>query len=72
MTTTPVPTGYFKALATGEDHACAIRDNGELACWGDNSHGQASPPAGRFVHVSASYYQSCAVRDDGTRTCWHP
>ena len=28
------------AVAAGERHTCAILDNGDLKCWGYNSHGQ--------------------------------
>jgi len=70
MASTPAPTGSFKALASGTYHACAIRDSGELACWGSNSWGQSSAPAGRFVRVTAGDKHSCAIRETGTRVCW--
>ena len=64
------PTGGFKALASGSYHACAIRDSGELACWGSNAWGQANAPAGRYVHVSSGDKHSCAIRENGARVCW--
>lgn len=33
-------TGTPVALAAGRTHACALTDDGALACWGDGSHGQ--------------------------------
>ena len=62
--------GPFRAFSVGWNHACAIKGDGTLACWGSNLYGQATPPAGRYVHVSSGERHSCAIREDGTRTCW--
>jgi len=51
-------------------HSCAIAVDGTLACWGDNYHGEATPPAGTFSAVSAGGDHSCAVAVDGTLACW--
>jgi alpha-tubulin suppressor-like RCC1 family protein len=42
-----------RALASGEEHACAIIDSGGVACWGPrNSSGQLGrPPSGESAHV---------------------
>ncbi len=63
-------TGTFTSVTAGEVHACALKTNGTLACWGDNSYGQASPPSGTFVAVSAGAYLTCAIKTDGTLACW--
>jgi hypothetical protein len=47
-----------------------LRADGTLACWGSNSDGQASPPAGTYTVVSAGGLHSCGVRTDGTLSCW--
>lgn len=44
-TKTPTPTmidigGDAKAIAVGYQHACIIRGNGRVACWGLNDYGQ--------------------------------
>ena len=40
------PTGRFTAVsASGNYHACAIRDTGAIVCWGDNTRGQTDAPA---------------------------
>ena len=31
---TDAPEGRFRALSAGFYHTCAIRESGELACWG--------------------------------------
>jgi hypothetical protein len=41
-----------------------------LACWGDNSAGQSTPPAGTFTQVSAGYAHTCGLQSDGALACW--
>ena len=69
---TPAPpaTARFSAVDSGMAHACGLRSDGTVTCWGDNSHGQASAPGGRFSAVSAGLTHSCGLRSDGTVTCW--
>jgi alpha-tubulin suppressor-like RCC1 family protein len=81
----PPPTdGPFVALAAGGRHACALRDDRTLACWGlgdaddpddgtdprGQSWGQAVPPPGEFVYVASGNTFSCALRANGDITCW--
>ena len=60
----------------GYAHACVLKNDGTLVCWGDVSFGQASPPWGSYTQVSAGRYHTCAVRDGGdgtaggTLACW--
>ncbi len=51
--------GTALSIAIGRDHACAVLDNGQARCWGNNDHGQLgngslSAPRQRLepVHVS--------------------
>ena len=76
------PEGSFIALDAAINngwYACAIAEtfeavvqntntSGEIECWGSNSGGQISPPAGRFIAVSAGGAHACAIRatNDGT------
>ena len=79
------PPGPFTAVSADGGHACAIRTNGAIECWGDNNRyewneetesteaiyaGQLDAPAGRFTAVSVAGYYSCAIRDTGTIECW--
>ena len=34
----------FVAISSGDLHACGLRYNGQVACWGHNFLGQANPP----------------------------
>jgi hypothetical protein len=36
--------GTFTQVSAGHYHTCGLKTDGTLACWGDNSYGQASPP----------------------------
>lgn len=51
-------------------HACAIRDSGELACWGEETGEEATAPSGRYLSVSAGYGYTCAVDEAGAPSCW--
>jgi len=69
--------GRFTAIATGEYHTCAIREDGTLWCWGENRRGQlgrapggVSLPekvgsSGGWLDVAAGTEETCARRKDG-------
>lgn len=38
------PEGQFSQLSLGDQHACAVRVDGKILCWGSNSDGQSTPP----------------------------
>jgi hypothetical protein len=78
------PEGEFVQLSAKGQHACAVRTNGELACWGAGKrddvadancplaqhYGQSDPPTGQFVQVAVGDNHGCALRVDGTVVCW--
>jgi hypothetical protein len=47
-----------------------VQSSGAIACWGDNTDGQSTPPADIFKSVSAGGFHTCGVRTDGTVACW--
>ena len=57
-------------LATGITHTCAIRADGTVGCWGDDSEGQSSPPDGAFTLIDAEGDTTCGIRSDESVTCW--
>jgi alpha-tubulin suppressor-like RCC1 family protein len=72
-----------RAVALGEEHTCALRRSGTVACWGRNFSGQlgdgsredrASPVAVAGLdgvqQVAAFGARTCAVRRDGSLWCW--
>ena len=64
------PPGQFVAVDVGRAHACGLRADSQVLCWGRNSEGQAEPPDGSFQAVTAGEEHSCGLRSDGTVTCW--
>ncbi len=59
-----------ETISSGLAHACGIRGDGTLVCWGRNDHGQATPPTGTFRQVSAGRFHTCGIRSNGRLTCW--
>ena len=57
-------------MSAGGDHTCEVRSDDSVACWGSDTAGQATPPAGSFVSVSAGWDHTCGVRSDGSVACW--
>lgn len=66
---TAVASG-FTAVSAGNSHACAIRADKSLVCWGANLEKQLNSPTGEFVAVSAGGFHACALRVDNTVSCW--
>jgi alpha-tubulin suppressor-like RCC1 family protein len=72
------------AIAVGDEHACALRRDGAVRCWGSNDFGQLGDgtnaerdlpvaPAGlreKVVQIAAGDYHTCALLDDGSARCW--
>ena len=65
------PSGTFASVSViGDTSVCAVRAGGTVACSGDNTYGQARPPAGTFTSIGAGYQFACGVKTDGTLACW--
>jgi alpha-tubulin suppressor-like RCC1 family protein len=72
------------ALSAGQNHACAVRGDASLVCWGDPADGRlgagATAPVGRNHFVTAAVSgvkavacgsaHSCALLADGAVRCW--
>lgn len=67
-------TSYYAAFDAYWTHACALRGDGVIECWGDDTYGQApaevTAATGTFTQVSAGGFHSCALRSDGAVECW--
>lgn len=75
------PSGKFVQVSAGYRHACGIRLDDTVACWGagevlgecgviDADCGQAIPPEGRFAKIAAGDVHTCGIKDDGSVHCW--
>jgi alpha-tubulin suppressor-like RCC1 family protein len=65
----PPPSGPFRSIASTVGDSCAIRADGNLACWGDAGP-LLSPPSGAFRSLTGGDGYACGVRADGTLACW--
>ena len=73
LTTTPYlspPDVVFTQVTAGKTHACGLRENGAIACWGNNNEDKATPPQGSFSQISAGLNFTCGLRQDATIACW--
>jgi Regulator of chromosome condensation (RCC1) repeat len=64
------PILLSRAASAGGHQSCGLRTDGTVVCWGDNGHGEATPPAGAFSQVSAGAMHTCGLKPDGTLACW--
>jgi alpha-tubulin suppressor-like RCC1 family protein len=66
------PLGSLTGAGGVADSYCAIGGDGLVSCWGENSGGQVSVPAGlgTALQVAAGGSSTCAIRADRTVTCW--
>jgi alpha-tubulin suppressor-like RCC1 family protein len=84
-TSTTVVSGLTDAVAlsANRSHTCALRANGNVACWGFNAYGEigdgttvtrtvstAVTGLTDAVAISAGGYHTCAVRAGGSVVCW--
>lgn len=70
-------------VTAGLAHACALKDDGTVWCWGEGSSGQLGNGASQdssvavrvqrfndFVHIDAGSTHTCGVRQGGQAVCW--
>jgi hypothetical protein len=63
------PSGTFRTVSVGGHHACGLRTDDTVTCWGRNDRGQTVAPKGTFRAVSAGEEHSCGLRTDNTIAC---
>ncbi len=82
-TVIPPSTLNFTQVTVGQSHTCALLEDGQALCWGDNTNGQlgdnevtgsllAMPvnTSLRFISLSAGTAHTCGVATDGSLWCW--
>jgi hypothetical protein len=59
-------------MAGGWFFTIALRGNGTVRCWGDNTEGQCNTPAdlGQCSSVAGNKSHAIALRNNGTVRCW--
>lgn len=62
--------GELVTVSAGGSHACGVKTDGSVECWGWKLDGQSTPPKGPFDSVSAGFEYTCGVRIGGTVACW--
>jgi len=67
-----VPTGRFKAVASGQFHALALTDSGSIVGWGNDGQNQiTNKPLGEgYVQVAAGSAHSMALDSNGVIRVW--
>ena len=64
-------TAKVVGLAAGENWNVAVRTNGSVVGWGDNTYGQGNTPVlSSAVGVAANNYNGVALNGDGTVVAW--
>lgn len=68
----PVKLSGVKAIAAGEAHALALKEDGTVIAWGDSLSGQSKPPSGltNVEAIAAGGFHSLALKRDGTVVAW--
>ncbi len=61
----------FIQVAAGDNHACALRGDGRVECWGANDQGQLDVPRNaRFQQITSGWRFTCGIQTDDTLSCW--
>lgn len=71
VTPTDEDNANFASLSVGPDHACGLKTDGSLACWGDNTESESDLPMDNtgFGAVAAGKNFACALNANGKVIC---
>ena len=65
------PAGIqFLDIQKGGSHACGIKTDQTIICWGANASSRLDSPPGEFLSLTTGLTHSCALRNNGTAECW--
>ena len=67
-----MPAGSLTQVALSHSHACGLRPDGSVVCWGSADPATLTPPEGvRFRQLSAGSVGTCGIVDeDSSIVCW--
>lgn len=69
-----VPFGLtgVTAVAAGQSHSVALKDDGTVVAWGSNYYGECNIPSGlnNVVAIAAGMSHTLALKSDGTVVAW--
>ncbi|MCB0391030.1 MAG: hypothetical protein KDD58_07060 [Bdellovibrionales bacterium] len=70
-------------IVTGSNFSCALKTNGDVKCWGDNTFGQLGngnntdsytpisvSSLSNIIDIAAGVFHACAIKDNGSLYCW--
>jgi alpha-tubulin suppressor-like RCC1 family protein len=66
----PPGLGAARSVSVGARHACALKTDHTVACWGSGPAATVPAGLGTAIQVTAGEEHSCAVKTDGTAVCW--
>ena len=66
----PAGLSNVVAFSAGEYHVLALRSDGTVVGWGDNTYGQAAGAGPGITGISAGAYHSLALTTNGTVLAW--
>jgi alpha-tubulin suppressor-like RCC1 family protein len=68
----PLDLTNVLAVAAGNIHSVALKSNGRVVVWGDNSYGQTNVPANvsNVMAIAAGAYHTLALKTNGTVVSW--
>src|SRR5687767_15954637 len=61
-----VPGPGYTQVNAGPFYTCAVKEDGILGCWGQNTNGQTLPPSLSYALVSTGSDHACGLTTSGT------
>lgn len=64
------PDGVYRDIVAGKNHACGVKEDGRLTCWGPGENDNDEFPSGRVISIDANKEGWCAILESGEPYCW--